>query len=85
MGEIADLLQLNQPQTSKHLRVLSDAGLVEVHPIANKRIYQLRPESFQEMDTWLETFRHTWDERLDRLDEYLLELQGKKKKDGNNS
>ncbi len=54
VGKIAEKLKLNQPQTSKHLRVLSDAGLVDVHPIANRRIYKLRPEPFQELDRWLE-------------------------------
>lgn len=49
VGEIAAKLKLNQPQTSKHLRVLSEAGLVEVQPIANRRIYKLRQEPFQEL------------------------------------
>ncbi len=78
VGEITELLGLNQPQVSKHLRVLSDAGMVEVHPIANRRIYKLRPQPLQELDTWLESFRHMWEERFDRLDDYLCELQGKK-------
>lgn len=79
VGEIADRLGLNQPQVSKHLRVLSDAGLVEVQPVANKRIYKLRPKSLMELDEWLESFRHIWEERFDRLDEYLRELQEKEK------
>jgi DNA-binding transcriptional ArsR family regulator len=85
VGEITDHLKLNQPQASKHLRVLSAAGLVEVHPIANRRIYQLRPQSLKEMDTWLETFRRVWDDRLDSLDEYLRVLQAKEKNPDNNS
>jgi DNA-binding transcriptional ArsR family regulator len=80
VGEIADRLQLHQPQVSKHLRVLTNAGLVEVQPIANRRIYKLRPQSIKELDTWLESFRRIWDERFDRLDDYLHELQGKEKK-----
>jgi len=48
VGEIADRLGLNHPQASKHLRVLSDAGIVEVHAIANRRIYKLRPEPFKD-------------------------------------
>lgn len=78
VGEIAVRLELHQPQVSKHLRVLSDAGLVEVQPIANRRIYKLRPEPLQELDAWLQTFRRVWEERLDQLDDYLQELQGKK-------
>ncbi|MET3195397.1 DNA-binding transcriptional ArsR family regulator [Bacillus sp. OAE603] len=77
VGEIAEKLDLKQPQVSKHLRVLSEAGLVEVQPIANRRIYKLRPQPLKEMDSWIETFRHVWEEKLDRLDEYLKKLQGK--------
>ena|SRR5437660_25949 len=79
VGEIADRLGLHQPQVSKHLSVLGDAGLVEMHPLANRRIYTLRPEPFLELDAWLESFRRVWDERYDRLDEYLHELQEKEK------
>ena len=78
VGEIADKLNLNQPQTSKHLRVLSEAGLVEVKPIANRRIYKLRPEPFQELDKWLDSYRRMWESRMDRLDDYLNLVQGKK-------
>jgi DNA-binding transcriptional ArsR family regulator len=77
VGEIADRLGLNQPQTSKHLRVLSNAGLVEVNAIANRRIYKLRAEPFKELDSWLESYRHIWNERFDRLDDYLQDLQRK--------
>jgi len=79
VGEIVDQLKLPQPQVSKHLRILTEAGLVEVQPVAQRRIYQLRAKPFQELDQWLESFRSIWDDRLDRLDEYLLELQGKAK------
>lgn len=81
VGEIADQLHLRQPQASKHLRVLSEAGLVEVHAEANRRIYKLRPEPFREMDAWLESCRRIWEERFDRLDQYLLELQSGKSND----
>ncbi|HZG77790.1 MAG TPA: metalloregulator ArsR/SmtB family transcription factor [Paenibacillus sp.] len=80
VGEIAERAELAQPQASKHLRVLSEAGLVEVHPVANRRIYKLRPEPLQELDTWLETFRRMWEDRFDRLDLYLHALQNKDKK-----
>jgi DNA-binding transcriptional ArsR family regulator len=84
VGEIADRLGLGQPQASKHLRVLSEAGLVEVQPIANRRIYKLRPQSLIELDAWLKPLLHVWDERADRLDDYLQELQGKEKKQSDN-
>ncbi|UUZ82907.1 metalloregulator ArsR/SmtB family transcription factor [Paenibacillus sp. P26] len=82
VGEIADRLELRQPQVSKHLRVLSDSGIVEVHPDANRRIYKLRPQPFSELDDWLESFRRMWEERFDRLDDYLRQLQAKEKDSG---
>lgn len=80
VGEIADKLEMNQPQTSKHLRVLSDAGLVEVQPVANRRIIRLRPEPLRQLDTWLDSFRKVMEDRFDRLDEYLLEIQSEAQK-----
>jgi DNA-binding transcriptional ArsR family regulator len=82
VGEISDRLGLNQPQTSKHLRALSVAGLVEVQAVANRRIYKLLPQPLIELNIWLESFRRIWDERLDHLDAYLSELQEKEKNHG---
>jgi DNA-binding transcriptional ArsR family regulator len=78
VGEIAKRLRIRQPQVSKHLRVLSDAGLVDVRPVAQQRIYQLRSEPFTELDKWLETFRRRADERFDRLDDLISERKAKK-------
>jgi DNA-binding transcriptional ArsR family regulator len=83
VGEIANRLGLGQPQTSKHLRVLADAGLVEINAMANRRIYKLQPKTFKELDTWLESYRRVWDERFDRLDDYLRELPEQEKKRDN--
>lgn len=77
VGEIAESLQLRQPSSVKHLRVLSEAGLIEVQAVANRRICKLRPDPFKELDTWLESYRHMWEERYDRLDDYLQKLQSK--------
>ena len=73
VGRIATQLRLNQPQVSKHLRVLSEAGLVEVRPLAQQRIYALRAEPLKELDAWLERYRRLWDDRMDRLDEIVQE------------
>ena len=81
VGEIARRLRLRQPQVSKHLRVLSDAGLVDVRPVAQQRIYELRSEPFNELDKWLETFRRAAEERFDRLDELISERKAKKGRD----
>lgn len=78
VGEIADRLGLRQPQASKHLRILLEAGLVEVQAVANRRNYKLRFEPFQALDAWLETYRGIWDERLDALESYLQKLRTKK-------
>ena len=75
VGEIAGGLWLRQPQVSKHLRVLSEAGIVAVRPVAQQRIYQLQAKPFEELDTWIDTFRQAWENRLDVLDDYLRELQ----------
>jgi DNA-binding transcriptional ArsR family regulator len=81
VGEIAERLELRQPQVSKHLRVLSDSGLVEVHPSANRRIYKLLPQPFLELDEWIDSFRTIWEDRFDRLDDYLRELQESNNRD----
>jgi DNA-binding transcriptional ArsR family regulator len=80
VGEIADRLGIRQPQASKHLHVLLEAGLVEVQAVANRRNYKLRLEPFQALDAWLETYRGIWDERLDALENYLQKLRTKEKK-----
>jgi len=75
VGEIAERLGLLQPQASKHIRVLHEAGLVDVQPAANRRICRLRPEPFLALNAWLDTYRDIWEERLDNLDHYLHKLQ----------
>lgn len=75
VGEIAARLKIRQPQASKHLRVLSEAGLVRGYPSAQQRIYVLRPEPFKELDSWLESYRELWKEKFDQLDDYLAELK----------
>lgn len=75
VGEVAERLGIRQPQASKHLKVLLEAGLVKVQADANRRYYELRPEPFQELDSWLSDYRKIWEEQFDRLDEYLKKLQ----------
>ena len=80
VGAIGAALRLNQPQVSKHLRVLRRARLVQVAPRAQQRLYGLRSQPLRELDEWLERYRRIWDERLDRLDELVDELQGRKRR-----
>jgi DNA-binding transcriptional ArsR family regulator len=62
---------MSQPAVSKHLRVLKDAGLVEVRADAQRRLYRIRPEPLAELDVWLASYRVLWAGRLDRLEEHL--------------
>lgn len=73
VNEIVDTLRLNQPQVSKHLKVLADAGLVEVRPEAQKRIYTLRSEPLREINQWIKKYRMLWEEQFDRLEVMLKE------------
>ena len=77
VGDIVVKLKLKQPQVSKHLHVLNEAGLVEVRPVAQQRFYSLRPQAFQELASWVESYRRIWDARMDRFDEVLQEEQRK--------
>jgi DNA-binding transcriptional ArsR family regulator len=81
VNEIVDKLHLNQPQVSKHLKVLADAGIVGVYPVKNKRVYSLRPQPFQDLDKWLSKYRTMWEYRFERLDK-LLEKEMKKGRAG---
>lgn len=66
-GELADALPIARPGVSRHLRVLREAGLVDVRHEAQRRIYSLRPDALVEVDQWLENYRALWQNRLDAL------------------
>src|ERR1700736_3526552 len=85
VGDMVHRLHLRQPQASKHLRVLSNAGLVEVRVDAQRRIYGLRPAPLEELEVWLERYRRLWESNFQRLDALLhdlkrTELKAKEKK-----
>jgi DNA-binding transcriptional ArsR family regulator len=82
VGDMVHRLGLRQPQVSKHLRVLSDAGLVDVRVDAQRRIYALRPAPLQELEVWLERYRRLWEENFQRLDALLDDLKKKETKRG---
>ncbi|MGD8191256.1 ArsR/SmtB family transcription factor [Brevibacillus ginsengisoli] len=84
VGEITERLGILQPQTSKHLRVLSQAGLVDVQAIANRRIYRLRLDAFQALDDWLENYRRIWEERFDNLENYLQKMRANENEQSKN-
>lgn len=82
VNEIAEALDLNQPQASKHLRVLHEVDLVDVRREGRQRIYQLQSESLRPIHDWVRQFEQFWGERLDRLDDYLQTLQTREAKTG---
>jgi DNA-binding transcriptional ArsR family regulator len=73
VNDLVDSLQLSQPAVSKHLRVLRVAGLVEVRPDAQRRMYRLRAEPLAEVDAWLAPYRALWTRSLDELEQHLEE------------
>ena len=87
VGDIERQLYMPQPTVSKHLRVLRDAGFVEATVDAQRRLYRLKPESLQEVDTWLAPFRQFWsvhldalERHLDKMDQSIQTTKGKKRK-----
>jgi DNA-binding transcriptional ArsR family regulator len=75
VGDLVDELALSQPSVSKHLRVLRDAGLVDVRHDAQRRLYRLVPEPLVEIDEWLTPFREAWARRLDALEAHLDHME----------
>jgi DNA-binding transcriptional ArsR family regulator len=71
VAELTEALGLTQPGTSKHLRVLREAGLVRVRAEAQRRWYELRPEPLAEIDAWLRPYRRLWERSLDALERHL--------------
>jgi DNA-binding transcriptional ArsR family regulator len=77
VGAIVDDLSLSQPQVSKHLRVLNEVGLVSCRAEGRRRLYRLEPARLQPFHDWLAKYEQALNDRLDRMDDYLRELQQK--------
>jgi DNA-binding transcriptional ArsR family regulator len=77
VGAIVNDLSMSQPQVSKHLRVLSDVGLVKCRADGRRRFYRLDHEHLRPLHDWLEKYEQSWNGRLDRMDGYLSDLQRK--------
>jgi len=75
VGAIVDDLSMSQPQVSKHLRVLSEVGLVSCRAEGRRRLYRLEAEHLRPFHEWLAKYEQAWNDRLDRLDDYLKHLQ----------
>jgi DNA-binding transcriptional ArsR family regulator len=76
VGDLVDVLGVSQPAVSKHLRVLRQAGLVQVRADAQRRMYRLRPEPLRAIDDWLAPYRHLWTASLDALERHLDAMPG---------
>jgi DNA-binding transcriptional ArsR family regulator len=75
VGAIVNDLSMSQPQVSKHLRVLSEVGLVTFRAEGRRRLYHLESARLRPMHDWLAKYEQAWNDRLDRMDDYLQELQ----------
>ena len=75
VGAIVDDLSMSQPQVSKHLRVLSEVGLVRCRADGRRRMYSLDPARLRPLNEWLAKYEQAWNDRLDRADDYLKELR----------
>lgn len=82
VNDLVAELDVTQPQVSKHLRVLRDAGLVDVEAKAQQRLYELRPDGLKKLHAWVEQYRALWDARLDAMDELVSELVQEEKNRG---
>jgi DNA-binding transcriptional ArsR family regulator len=81
VGELAEPFDISGPAISKHLKVLERAGLIARGREAQWRPCRIEPNALKGVDDWLERYRRLWEERFDRLDDYLRELQAKAKKE----
>lgn len=77
VNDLGDKVDIHQSGVSRHLRILHEAGFVQVRPEGQKRLYSLRPEPFRELDAWVTHYRHLWEARLDRLGEALAQKRRK--------
>src|SRR5262249_34684672 len=85
VNDIVDAVDIDQSGVSRHLRILSESGFVEVRPDGPRRVYSLRPGPFQELAAWVTAYRSLWEARLDRFGEALRRRQrrsGSPRKDG---
>lgn len=71
VGELVGEVDIHQPGVSRHLRILHNAGLVDVRKDAQRRIYSIRPEPLRELDDWIDQYRSLWDQRFDNLAAHL--------------
>jgi DNA-binding transcriptional ArsR family regulator len=82
VNDLVQALGLNQPQVSKHLRVLREVGVVDVRDEGRQRLYRLNGRALKPIHDWVKSYEQTWSERFDELDVVLQELKEKEEGDG---
>jgi DNA-binding transcriptional ArsR family regulator len=82
LSGVAQHFEISRPAVSKHIKILSECGLVVIHQQGRERYCEARLESLEGVSDWVEQCRSQWEQRFDRLDEYLKELQKKEKNRG---
>ena len=78
VGDIVERMNIDQSGVSRHLRILAEAGIVQMRPDGQKRLYSLRKEAFDQLEGWLAKYRRHWEARLDRLGAVLERRRGDK-------
>ena len=79
VGDLVESMPISQPQVSKHLNVLKEVGLVCSRPAGRQRMYRIQADALRPIHDWLKDYERLWNQRLDRLDGYLGEIQGKER------
>lgn len=77
VNNVADHFDISRPAISKHIKILTECGLVVMQQRGRERYCEVKPEKLNEVTDWIEQYRQTWEERFNRLDELLQELQNK--------
>ena len=81
VNDIVERVPIHQSGVSRHLRILQEAGFVQMRPDGARRLYSLRPEPFRELDAWVGRYRNLWEQRLDRLGEALARKRRQKQQE----
>ena len=79
LSGVAENFRISRPAVSRHIKILKECGLVVVIPQGRERYCEVRLDSLNEVSNWIEQYRQLWEQRFDRLDEVLLEMQKKEK------
>jgi DNA-binding transcriptional ArsR family regulator len=85
VNDIVERMDIHQSGVSRHLRILSDAGIVQMRPHGQRRLYSLRRQAFDELEAWVAAYRHHWEKRLDRFGTALKKRRARTTDDQENS